>query len=97
MTNLRKLAKGEVCHVREVGVCNHNPETSVWAHWRQIGISAAGLKAPDLLGCIACSDCHDFIDGRSHPGVTREQRELVHLRAIMRTQYWLIQRGLVKW
>lgn len=83
--------------VREVGVCNHNAETTVLAHWRGNGISGMGMKAPDLLGAFACSDCHAYTDGHSQPGATREQRELALLRGIMRTQYWLIREGYLKW
>lgn len=97
MTNLRREAQGEPCAVREPGVCNFDPSTTVLAHWREIGISGLGLKAPDVLAAHACSACHDFIDGRSCPAATREQRELAHLRAIMRTQARLIKRGILRW
>lgn len=97
MTNLRKSARGENCKVREPCACNGNWETTVLAHWRQAGISGLGIKAPDLLGAHACSGCHDFIDGRSHPEATREQRELAHLRGIMRTQAYWVDKGHVRW
>lgn len=60
--NLRKLARGRECQVRLVGVCNFNPETTVLAHVRQIGISGFGIKCPDLLGTWACSACHMYCD-----------------------------------
>ncbi|WP_157795538.1 nuclease domain-containing protein, partial [Escherichia coli] len=34
MVNLRKAAKGQICQIRIPGYCNHNPETSVLAHYR---------------------------------------------------------------
>ena len=34
MVNLRKAAKGQMCQIRIPGYCNHNPETSVLAHYR---------------------------------------------------------------
>lgn len=93
--NLRAYAKGKLCTIREDGVCNHDPETTVLAHWRQVDISGAGLKSANLLAAFACSACHDFVDGRTHLHVEREKRELAHLRGIMRTQEWLIQHGMV--
>lgn len=38
MANLRKEARGRECQVRLVGVCNHNPETVVLAHYRMAGL-----------------------------------------------------------
>lgn len=95
--DLKKLARGQDCKIRETGVCNFHTETTVLAHWRQVGISGAGTKAPDVMGAHACSCCHDFVDGRTHPGATREQRENSLLRGIMNTQYWLIREGYLKW
>lgn len=96
--NLRDYAREKPCTVREPGVCNGDPLTTVLAHWRQVGISGAGLKAPDLLAAHACSACHDFVDGRPpYQRVSREMRELAHLRGIMRTQAHLIEHGVVRW
>lgn len=97
MSNLRKAAQGEPCAIREPGVCNFDPSTTVLAHWRAIDVSGMGLKAPDLLGAHACSACHDFVDGRSCPAASRQERELALLRGIMRTQAKLIKFGLIKW
>ncbi|WP_170709125.1 nuclease domain-containing protein, partial [Escherichia coli] len=35
--DLRKAARSRACTVRIPGVCNHNPETSVLAHYRLAG------------------------------------------------------------
>ena len=53
MTDLRALARGKDCQVR-TPLCNFNPETTVLAHLRLIGISAMGKKAPDILGAHCC-------------------------------------------
>ncbi|EAZ5843291.1 DUF1364 domain-containing protein, partial [Salmonella enterica] len=37
MADLRKAAKDRMCTVRIPGYCNHNPETSVLAHYRLAG------------------------------------------------------------
>jgi hypothetical protein len=64
MPNLRKAARGRDCTVRIPGVCNHNPETTVLAHIRRGGVAGMGQKPPDVCAVLACSDCHDAIDGR---------------------------------
>ena len=97
MTNLRKLAKGQVCEIRLPGICNGNPETTVLAHARIAGISGLGLKAPDALGAYACSDCHDAVDGRSNYGLSVFERRLALLEGVMRTQAKLIEMGLLRW
>jgi hypothetical protein len=82
---LRKEARGRDCMVRLVGICNHNPETTVLAHVRMAGISGMGLKADDLLGSWACSSCHDAIDRRQHTDLDRDFVRLAHLEGVIRT------------
>ena len=60
--NLRKLAKGRDCQIRLPGICNHNPETTVLAHYRMAGLSGMGMKSPDMCGAWACSNCHTYVD-----------------------------------
>lgn len=62
MKDLRKAARGRECQVRLPNICNGNPETTVLAHVRLIGISGFGIKSPDLLGAWACSACHAYAD-----------------------------------
>lgn len=92
---LRKEAKGRDCMVRLVGICNHNPETTVLAHVRMAGISGMGLKADDLLGAWACSSCHDAIDRRQHTDLDRDFVRLAHLEGVMRTITVLRREGKV--
>jgi hypothetical protein len=81
--------------VRLVGICNHNPETTVLAHVRMAGISGMGLKADDLLGAWACSSCHDAIDRRQHTDLDRDFVRLAHLEGVMRTITVLRREGKV--
>jgi hypothetical protein len=81
--------------VRLVGICNHNPETTVLAHVRMAGISGMGLKADDLLGAWACSSCHDAIDRRQHTDLERDFVRLAHLEGVMRTITVLRREGKV--
>jgi hypothetical protein len=59
MTAIRKSAKGKDCTFRIVGVCNWNPETTVWCHSNEsVDGKGAGLKARDEEGaygsCVPC-------------------------------------------
>ena len=91
MTNLRKEARGRECQVRSP-VCSFMPEETVLAHVRMVGISGMGIKAPDLLGAWACAACHTLCDTGRYGDVEmeRDDRELLLLRGVMRTQARLI-------
>lgn len=63
MSKLREAARGQMCTLRLEG-CNYDPATSVLAHIRMSGHCGMGIKPHDIKSCIACSHCHDVIDGR---------------------------------
>ena len=92
MTDLRKKARGQECQVRLPGICNSDPETTVLAHIRLIGISGMGLKAPDLLGAWACSKCHAYCDLWSDP-----ETKVAFARGVYRTINKLIDEGTITW
>ena len=71
--------------VRIPDVCNGNPETTVLAHVRIIGVSGMGMKSPDILGAWACSSCHDAIDRRAQMDLDRDFVRLAHLEGMART------------
>lgn len=91
LEDVTEFARGRPCQFRIPGICNHNPETSVWAHVNRGGISGVGQKAPDICGGIACSSCHDVIDGRSPRPQWYEEHEWLEmlLDGILRSQAWL--------
>lgn len=92
-SKLRQAARGQDCQVRMV-VCNHNPETTILAHYRLAGTCGTGIKPPDLLGAWACSACHDAIDGRTQiDGYSKAYVRLAHAEGCLRTIYALIQQG----
>lgn len=94
MTKARKLAKGQPCMIRIPGICNGNPETTVLAHYRLAGYCGTGMKPPDEMGALACSACHDAVDGRSDP--RRYQQSvirLMHAEGVMRTQQAIRELG----
>ncbi|HGB9975490.1 TPA: DUF1364 domain-containing protein [Escherichia coli] len=87
MANLRKEARGRECQVRIYGVCNGNPETTVLAHYRMAGICGTATKPHDMQAAIACSSCHDLIDGRVKTSdYTKEDLRLMHAEGVFRTQ-----------
>lgn len=65
---VRDAAKGENCQINLEGVCNHNSETTVFAHFRVFGIAGMAQKPPEPIGSFACSACHDEIDRRGRVG-----------------------------
>lgn len=88
MSKLRKLARGQDCQIRLEGICNHNPETVVLAHLRMSGITGTGMKANDLLGSWACSECHRATESNPEmriyffEGMARTIDKLVKMGAI---------------
>ena len=91
MKNLRHLAEGRDCEARLVGICNSNPETTVLAHFRLIGIRGGGSKNPDLIAGWLCSACHAWVD--THKDC---QTQLDFAKAVFRTQAKLIEEGEVR-
>ena len=49
MVDLRKAARGQMCTVRIPGYCNHDPETSVLAHYRLAGDKTTRYAGGDCL------------------------------------------------
>lgn len=84
--NLRAEARDRDCTIRLPHCCNFNPETTVLAHLRLIGISGFGIKAPDELGAFACSACHAYVDSH-HDAETK----IAFYEGIFRTQALLIR------
>lgn len=92
MSKIRKSAKGEECQVRLAGICNFNPETTIFAH---IGGGGMGAKMLDIFGSYCCSDCHDVIDGRVKAEISRNEVMLDFYGGVFRTQLILIDKGLL--
>jgi hypothetical protein len=88
--NLRQLARGQDCMIRLPNVCNRDPETTVLAHFRMIGLSGMGHKPRqnDIWGAWACSACHAYVDTHKDDatvvdflkGVIRTQAAVIELR-----------------
>ena len=80
--------------MRIPGVCNFDPETTVFAHLNGAGI---GKKHADLFGCYACSNCHAWLDGGYvQASASSHERDYTHLKAMQETQQKLLDKGLIK-
>ena len=55
MSKITQSARGERCQIRFPGICNHDPETTVFAHYRLAGYCGTGIKPPDFMGAFALS------------------------------------------
>ena len=94
MSRLTKEARGRECTVR-LPCCNHNPETTVLAHYRLAGTCGVGMKPNDLQGAWACSACHDEIDRRTR-NFDNEFVRLAHAEGVIRTIDILIKERVIK-
>lgn len=97
MTDLRKDAKGQPCLIRVPRHCCGDPAKVVLCHARILGLSGMGLKSPDLLAAFGCMPCHQVVDGQVKSEFSYEERRLMLLEGVMRTQAQWIQRGVVTW
>ena len=96
MSKIRKSARGQQCQIRLVGICNHNSETVVLAHYRMAGTCGMGMKPSDIQAAYACSRCHDASDGRLKTDLSPDEIQTAFAEGVMRTQQILIKQGLLK-
>jgi hypothetical protein len=97
MQKLRDSANGAQCLIQSP-VCNNNPETSVLCHYRSHDTNAGmGVKPDDTSAAIACSSCHDWLDGRnSLYSPNKKDKEFFWFRGVLRTfRYW-VDEGILK-
>jgi hypothetical protein len=95
-TKITKFARGRNCTIRLAGICNFNPETSVFCHISGIRFrKGIGNKVSDALGAIGCSSCHDAIDGRIKTAYSALELKLAHYEGVMETQLILLDEGLL--
>jgi len=90
-----RSAQGQPCFLQIPGICNHNPETTVWAHLNGHGFGkGAGIKAHDIAGFPACSDCH-FAYDQGKTGLDGEALNLLLLRAVVSAIVMLAERQII--
>lgn len=95
MSKLRKAAKDQPCALQIPGRCNHDWSTSVLAHLRQLKGGGVGLKPPDTHAVIACSACHDALDGRVFCDEFMADKWFYIARALVRTYDTWMRLGLI--
>ena len=96
MSKITDSARGQECQIRLIGVCNHNDETTIFAHYRKGGLGGMGKKPSDLFGAYACSSCHDAVDGRTKTPFSPDELDADFKDAVFRTQNILMAKGLIK-
>lgn len=92
-------AKGEPCTMRVPGVCNGDPETTVFIHFRWIGDCGTGIKPSALQGAFGCSACNAWTDSptpRQRHENYESDRNWHGIRAMVSTQMRLIEMGKLK-
>lgn len=94
-SKITRAAQGEACTVQVLGICNHNPETTIPAHLPDISHGMA-LKASDIFIVFACHACHECIDRRRIEPEFEERREWYMLQAYKRTIARLFELGVFK-
>lgn len=84
MSKIRASARMADCQIRIPGICNHNPETTVYCHLRMAG-DGANLKH-DNRGAYGCSACHDEVDNRTWKSeFSRQEIDIMFMEGIFRT------------
>jgi hypothetical protein len=81
--------------VNIAGVCNHNPDTVIFAHFPDESHGIA-QKSSDISGAMSCSACHDVIDGRVKSDEWRAHKLFYMRRAQTRTIHRLFEMGVLK-
>ena len=85
MSKIRKSARGQQCQIRLAGICNHNPETVVLAHYRMAGTCGMGMKPREIQAAYACSRCRYASDGRLKPDLSPDEIQTALAEGVMRT------------
>ncbi|MFM0608708.1 DUF1364 family protein [Paraburkholderia sediminicola] len=99
MSKITDSARGESCALRLPGVCNRDPETTVWAHWNDLpGGKAKGKKLArfDHMGAYACYACHMVLDGQAKrpDGLALDFVKTAMARAVEESADKLKEKGL---
>lgn len=84
-------AQGETCQL-ETPWCNHDPETTVAAHYNGGGKGMA-RKADDFLIVYACSDCHRWLD---EGAATTVEQDLYFFHGMIGTLRRLFEKQILR-
>jgi len=95
---IKDAARGAPCSARFNGICNFNPETTVWCHMNGARYGkGTGSKAHDVCGFDGCSSCHEYFDRghATHPVLSPEEFHLAVLGAVLESYVRRIRLGIV--
>jgi len=92
---LTKLARGRECQIRVPLYCCDDNTTVVPCHVRLAGISGAGYISDAIFVAHGCHRCHAVVDGQQDSEYTFEQRRLMLLEGMVRTQAILLREGKI--
>lgn len=94
--DLRESARDMPCMINSP-ICNYDMQTTVLAHsnWGEDG-KGAGMKSHDIYSTFACSDCHDWIDGRHDTGQSLIERRDAFHTGMKKTWLLWIRAGFIK-
>lgn len=87
-------SRGQPCCLRFVGICNHDPETTVACHIHD-GNFGLSRKAHDVSIIDGCSACHEFLDHGWVGKISRTVRLEHVIRGLQETLVNRIRRGIV--
>jgi len=87
-TKIRQSARNEACSLRVSPQCQDG-ETVVFCHLNSPN-KGMGIKSPDIFGVYGCYWCHQQLDSGN---VNYSDK----LRALMETQYKLVEKGLISY
>lgn len=91
-------ARGQSCQLALPGICNHNPETTVFCHLNgPVFGKGMGLKAHDIAGFFGCAECHIYYDRghRTLPKIADLALQQALLKAVVNTWVILINDGVI--
>lgn len=94
-SKLTKAARGQECTIQLYPHCEHNPETTVFAHAPSEDKGLA-RKSPDWWGADSCHTCHSIVDGRARTDIPKHEIYAAHIRGVYRTIRRRIEQGLIK-
>lgn len=92
---IRRAAQGERCTLRIADVCENSVRTVVLCHFRICAVAGMGQKPPDLFAAFGCQSCHDVLDSRRKPHLSREERYWYMLRGLHETHQRLLEREIL--
>jgi hypothetical protein len=90
-----RSARNKACAALIPGVHQDAPnnETTVLGHFNG---HRAGHKALNIHGAYVCYWCHAWLDSGYVKTHTKDQRDLYHYQAILKTQMIMVEDGVLK-